>query len=152
MNTENYTTAIYPNRIIDKDKVERLYKLNEHGDNTTEFFTKKGTLIAKGYTRIVYGDHGPYIEFDKKNIIASLISKFSSPPPPTSYYEWFTIKDGSFIKIYDQLKDVKSIPFAPKGGHREYRKEGYADYKPGMIYISPFEIQLSHTLEKQLSL
>lgn len=144
------TTATYPNRVKDKERIERIFKLNEFGNHETEFFTKRGTLLAKGYVRIVYGDHGPYIEFDKSHIVAPLERKFSTPVPATAYYEWLVVKDGSNVKVYDQKKDVKNIPYTPKGGYREYRKEGYADYKPGMIYVSPWELQL--TRRQQLSL
>jgi len=40
-------------------------------------------------------------------------------------YHWLTCKDNSNIKIYFQQKPVN-----------------YADYKPFMYYISPFEIYL----------
>lgn len=136
------TTAIYPNRLEDKNFVENQFKLLEFGNDTTEFYTIKGTYIAKGYVRVVYGDHGPYIEFLPKHIKGIMVKKFNKPLPKDSYYEWLTILDGSQIKIYDQKRDVKNLPYAPQGGHREYRKEGYADYKPGMIYISPYELQI----------
>jgi hypothetical protein len=138
------TTAIYPNRLEDKEQVETQYNLKEFGDQETLFYTLIGTLFAKGYIRVVYGDHGPYIEFTKEQIIASLTQKFNKPLPKDAYYEWLTISDGSNIKVYDQKRDVKNIPFAPKGGHKEYRKEGYADYKPGFIYVSPYELMIEN--------
>lgn len=140
------TTAIYPNRIKDKIKIEAVYKLEESGNANTLFYTKKGTLFARGYTRIVYGDHGPYVEFDKSQVVAELKRVFSKPAPETAYYEWLSVKDASNIKVYDQRRDVKNIPFAPKGGYQEYRKEGYADYKPGMIYVNPYELQPTNTI------
>ena len=46
-------------------------RTSEHGDATVEFFAKAtpGLLIAKGYDRIVYGDHGAYIEFSKTQVV-----------------------------------------------------------------------------------
>lgn len=134
------TTAIYQNRIEDKRKIEEKYGLHEFGNPHQEFYTLRGNLFAVGYTRIVYGDHGPYIEFEKENIIIDLKRKFNKPPEPKHYYEWFVPTDGSRLKVYYQLRDVKNLPFAPKGGHREYREEGYADYIPGKIYVNPYDL------------
>lgn len=137
------TTAKYPNRVKDKKKIEALYALDEFGDPRREFFSLEDTLIATGYTRIVYGDHGPYIEFELSNFNCKLISRFNNECPPDAYYEWMTISDNSNIKIYRQLKDVKNLPNPPSPGYRGNRIEGYADYIPGKYYISPYEIRIS---------
>ena len=65
---------------------------------------------------------------------------FSGTTPKDAYYEWRTVKDGSDIKIYWQLRDVKNLKYAPKGGHPGKCEEGYADYKPGKFYVSPWEL------------
>lgn len=55
------TTAIYPNRIQDKARVEKLIGLPEVPQipgETFEFFTPAGTLFARTWVRVVYGDHG----------------------------------------------------------------------------------------------
>lgn len=41
------STAIYPSRIRDKERVERELGLKEFGDNFTEFFTTKFTKDNK---------------------------------------------------------------------------------------------------------
>ena len=66
------TTAIYPNRIEDKQKVESLKGWKEEGDDKVVFYTRLGYLFAIGYKRIVYGDHGPYIEFERAQIKCAL--------------------------------------------------------------------------------
>jgi hypothetical protein len=40
------------------------------GDDTTIFVNEKDTsaVIAVGYRRVLYGDHGPYVEFTKHQI------------------------------------------------------------------------------------
>jgi hypothetical protein len=134
------STAIYPNRIKDKKFVESELGLSEFGDDSTEFFTSKFTKIFKGYSRIVYGDHGPYVEFLEEHLLGNVVNKFSTMTPPDSYYEWRTVRDGSDVKIYFQLRDVKLLKNPPKGGRRGNRKEGYADYVPGRFYINPFEL------------
>lgn len=135
------TTAIYPNRIEDKKRVESQLLLQEFGNDAIVFYTPKMNIFARGYVRIVYGDHGPYIEFKEGHIIMELVRKFPQKAnPKTHYYEWLLPKDRTNIKIYFQLRDVKDVPYAPGRGHRKYRKEGYADYKPGMYYVDPFEL------------
>lgn len=37
-----------------------------------------GTLFAKEFNRVVHGDRGDYVEFEKKQILLSLISKFGN--------------------------------------------------------------------------
>ena len=93
-----------------------------------------------GYVRVVYGDHGPYIEFKRSMVQMKLIKKFDREVSPDAYYEWLLPSDGSDMKIYDQRRDVKNLKNPPKGGFRGNRSEGYADYKVGMIYVNPFEI------------
>lgn len=135
------TTAVYPNRIADKEKVERELGLPEFDDDQIELYTKRGTLFSRGYVRIVYGDHGPYIEFTPEQVICGLKKKFDNPLPPKAFYEWMLPVDGSNIKVYDQKKSVKDLRNPPPGGHRGERAEGYADYIPGMIYVSPYDLR-----------
>lgn len=137
---KNKTTATYPCRVRDKNKVESELGLNEFGDNTTEFFTTKFTKIFVSYDRIVYGSHGPYVEFSPEHLVGNIVNKFSTPTPKDAYYEWKTVRDGSDVKIYWQLRDVKNLKYAPKGGHPGKCEEGYADYKPGKFYVSPWEL------------
>lgn len=134
------TTAIYPNRRQDKWRVEKTLHLAEQGNDRTEFFTSRGTRFAVGYVRVVYGDHGPYVEFLREQICAELNARFNCTAPADAYYEWLEPKDGSGVKVYDQKRDVKQIKNAPAGGFAGNRAEGYADYIPGMIYVSPFEL------------
>jgi len=136
------STAIYPNRLRDKSRVEAAKNLAEFGDAITEFHTKTGAIFAVGYVRVVYGDHGPYVEFKREQICAELKRKFIRVVPADAYYEWLEPVDGSGVKVYDQRRDVRHIKNAPKGGFAGNRAEGYADYRPGMIYVSPFELNV----------
>lgn len=134
------TTALYPNRQRDKAKLEQAIGLEEFGNEITEFFTPRGTLFAEGYSRIVYGDHGPYLEFRKDQIRCTLRSKCAKPCPPTAFYEWLCPTDGSGIKVYNQMKDVRHLRNPPAGGFRGNRAEGYADYRVGLIYVDPYTL------------
>lgn len=107
--------------------------LKIYGD-TIPLYTNNGTLICNGYDRIVIGDYGAFIEFTKSQANSSeYIVK-----PGEEYriddnnysknvkYHWYTINDGSDIKIYWQRKKVT-----------------YADYKVNRYYISPHEVKTS---------
>lgn len=102
------STAIYENRIEDKKELEEKLHLQEEGNKNIKFFTKNGEIIANGYKRIVYGDHGPYIEFEKENIVCELINAFQKTPHEYSdlektcnyFYLWLCPKNHHEIKVY----------------------------------------------------
>lgn len=92
--------------------------------------TRTGTVVCNGYSRIVVGDYGAFIEFDEEqaNFDEYVIApgqeyRVNNPRYSKNVkYIWMTIADGSNIKIYKQK-----------------RKVAYADYRSGMFYISPHE-------------
>lgn len=148
------TTAIYPNRIEDKELLEKELFLPEEGDEYTEFLLSNGSLFAKGYTRIVYGDHGPYLEVSKQQIKCALVSYFRNTIDYDNlpdenykyYYYWLYPINTPKIKVYLQIKTVANLPNAPKreDGKRSAfnRVEGYADYKRGMFYVDPYSLRV----------
>ena len=138
------STADTPNRIQDKTRVEQR-GLPEEGNTTTSFFTKKGTLVATGYTRIVYGDHGPYVEFKPQHMIRAAW-KNGRPKSDAAYYLECWPCDGSKCLLYVQKRTVAHLPNPPSGQYscNNNRPEGYADYKVGMLYISPDNLDWRH--------
>ena len=105
------------------------YKLNIplFGNDEVKFYSKTKLLIANGYTRVVIGKRGPYVEFSLDMMCKS---SFKLPPHQEwrltnsdAYYIEFRSIDSSYIKIYRQLKLVS-----------------YADYKVDMFYISPLDL------------
>ena len=101
------------------------------GDVSANLSTLDGTVIATGYERIVIGDYGAFIEISPQNIVKSVLCckqgqeyRYKDPNfVDRVKYLWLTAKDKSDCKIYFQKKTVD-----------------YADYVPGMYYISPFEV------------
>lgn len=98
-----------------------------HGCEDIIFYTFSGLCIAKGYIRVVLGGRGPYIEFHSSNIISNNIyipecEKWRLNNN-AAFYDEFRSKDQSYVKLYKQKNYV-----------------GYADYKPSLWYISPFEL------------
>lgn len=140
------STAIYPNRIDDRSKVEAKTGLTEFGNQETQFYTASGKLFAQGYTRVVYGDHGPYVEFDTASIKCPLYRKFGQAPKPDAFYDWLETDNPEDLKAYYQLKTVHNLKNPPPGGFKGNRPEGYADYQIGFIYVSPFELKVEPSL------
>jgi hypothetical protein len=116
---------------------ENIPEFLKTGGDNTGLGTLKGTLICSGYRRIVVGDYGAFIEFDDSLANSSgFIVK-----PGQEYrvgdsrysrnvkYEWYTIDDGSGIKIYKQKNCV-----------------AYADYLSSMYYVSVHEVMLGKIL------
>lgn len=134
------STADSPNRLLDRDRVEQQFKLKEFGDPNKKFYTPNGELIATGFNRMVYGDHGPYIEFTKAQIDLSRMEPDKGREanlPKRRFNLWYS-KDG-FVKAYDQLRTVADRPNPPRGKYacNNKREEGYADYQPGFVYVDP---------------
>ena len=107
-------------------------ELNIEGDKDFKIYALSNTLISNGYNRIVIGDYGAFIEFDKTQIVRENIKikqgqeyRINDPnyKDKVKYY-WLTAKDDSDIKIYYQKRTVT-----------------YADYKPEVFYVSPYEIK-----------
>lgn len=101
------------------------------GNQAQTLITTQSTPIATGYTRIVIGDYGAFVEIDREHILRKKLMIQPGQEFRMSdnqfvgrvKYFWLTARDCSHCKIYEQQRTVD-----------------YADYKPGMFYISPFEV------------
>jgi hypothetical protein len=101
--------------------------------DSIEFKTKSGTVVARGYERIVVGDRGPYIEFSENQMTKDNLEIpkdqewrlhwVEFDPNKCCYYWEFRSVDKARVKVYFQRRTVD-----------------YADYRVGMYYISPFEL------------
>lgn len=109
-----------------EDYKERL-SIPVVGNDYTEFYDKDGQLVATGYTRIVIGERGPYVEFMDKHMFNNDLYYIPESEEwrlnSSAAYYWEFRTKGSEIKIYAQRRTVD-----------------YADYKVGMWYMSPFEL------------
>jgi hypothetical protein len=109
---------------------EKRLRIPLSGDEHTRFETSTGLHVATGYTRVIIGGRGPYIEFLPRHLIWDSLrmpdeKKYRLEHPwkdKVFYVEWRT-KDQSKVKVYEQSKTVD-----------------YADYKVGLFYISPFDL------------
>ena len=81
-------------------------------------YSTNNTLIARGYTRIVVGDYGAFVELSP-----SQANKDVFIIAPGQAYRIENPNYSSNIRIYEQKRPVD-----------------YADYKPGMYYASVYEV------------
>jgi hypothetical protein len=135
------TTAIYENRIRDKKELLSLIPMSEIGDESIKFSSHKDNILCCGYNRIVFGDHGPYIEFSENHIN---LDNWKIERSGYGYYDKFYPKDESCILMYRQRKTVRNLKNPPKSSRsfNGNREEGYADYIVGKYYISPYSKNL----------
>jgi len=98
---------------------ESRLKISLTGNEHTVFYDKQGNVLANGYTRIVIGDRGPYIEFRRGMI--NYTNWIETEVGHVYYREWRSRPLN--VKAYYQLKNVN-----------------YADYVIGLFYISPFDL------------
>ena len=103
------------------------------GERDAPLLTLSGTQLCTGYNRIVIGDYGAFVEITNQQMLHRNIQvmrgqEYRYQDPRFSAhvkYFWFTARDDSQCKIYLQERPVE-----------------YADYVPGMYYISPYEVEL----------
>jgi hypothetical protein len=105
--------------------------LNLYGDSVV-LFDHHNCPICVGYRRIVIGDYGAYIEFEKENVHpdaalrVQIGQEFRENGHYNVKYSWLTNKAG-YVKIYLQKERVK-----------------YADYIPGLYYVHVEDVEVKN--------
>ena len=114
-----------------KPYAKRLNIGIEKGSLLLMLYSRHGMLLAVGYTRVVIGDRGPYVEFNRKQI---RWENFSIPADEAyrvndakAFYVEYRSHCEGYVKLYLQKKTV-----------------AYADYKVSCCYISPNDLQLAN--------
>ena len=99
-------------------------------DNQRPLYDREGLQICSGYHRIVIGDYGAFVEIPEamicqENIMCKKGQEYREKDEKYKNvkYLWYTGKNTADCKIYLQKKTVD-----------------YADYVPGMYYVSPYEL------------
>ena len=104
--------------------------LDEQGNLTQVLKSPQGVLLAAGYTRIVIGDYGAYIEVPQ---VLAFKSSFVIAPGQEYRVNDPKYKDRvKYVWLTTRLNDVKI--------YRQLRRVTYADYKPEFFYMSVFEV------------
>lgn len=151
------TTLALDNRVRDRAMVEQHLKLPEDGTcwsgntRSLRLVDLHGGLVATEYTRVLYGDHGPYLEFTLEQLAVgrricewqSQAGLHSTSSGPGAFYATHHTSKGEGAKVYEQYRTVASKPNPPRTGTQwvwNDRPEGYADYRVGYYYISCFQV------------
>jgi len=128
------------NRQRDKHRVESTLGLGEFGDEFTEFYLRpqddsRAIMLARGYERVVYGDHGPYVEFLSRQIDWAGFPIRNAKPKHAFYDEHYT--QCRTLMLYIQKRPVLNKKNPPPGewSQANDRKEGYANYLSRRHYI-----------------
>jgi len=152
------------NRLRDQWRVQRQLHLCEVGDDTTVFQERNygnypPVVIATGYERIVYGDHGAYVElsssqvnwkawphyFDKRKFNAyfnEYYTRASHAIWEAKWQNWHPDPFKGVLMMYAQSRPVSDRAWAPGAGSsapHAGRPGGYADYRTGYFYIAADE-------------
>lgn len=121
---EKYKYRVLPKAV--KQEAHDFYRSHLNGFESTRPLTINGELLAKKYNRVVVGDYGAYVEFEKDDLLLKLVvpagqrwrynDEYLLNNGLTIKYHWLQHRD---VKIYHQVAGVK-----------------YADYIPGKMYVS----------------
>ena len=140
--SSNPSSATTPFRKYWKAIIEPYTGLLEYPTDSSQliFKTSDGHTFAKGYNRILYGGHGPYIEFSKTNVVLRSLIKKDRSLAKKRYYDLLYSNDES-VKLYYQLKEVKGQKLAKPDSEMPVTdptpvRDGYASYVIGMFHLS----------------
>jgi hypothetical protein len=105
-----------------------------------DIYVKSGPLLATGYTRLVVGGRGPYVEIHPSQLVREEVEiepgeeyRLGGEWREKVFYAWYRTKVGHH-KVYEQFKWV-----------------GYADYVPGYFYVSPDDVAFDGELYAEVS-
>ena len=113
-----------------------ILNVDKDGNPDVELFTAIdshfGTVlkVSNGYNRIVIGGRGPYVEFTEEQIC----------------FKAFHIPKDQLYRLTDKrvyYVEMRSIDFSNTKLYYQLQTVAYADYKIGMLYISPYDLFLS---------
>lgn len=151
------------NRLQDRCRVQQQLNIKELGDSCTVFYERsqnanedRKQVLAVGYERVLYGDDGPYIEFNHSQVRWAGWPHFHSKKDyKNSYYDEYYTKEShalwrerrqhwernptaGLVMLYAQKQPVTDRPWAPSASTRPhaFRENGYADYRKGFYYLT----------------
>jgi hypothetical protein len=133
---EEKTTAVTENREKDKAWTTEL-GLKEFGEPDGVLCDRDGVVLATGYRRIVFGDHGPYMELTTEQVMWNNFPFFRHNGAKYAYFDKCISSGSEQVQLYLQKRTVADKPNPPPGKYsvNNNRPEGYADYRPGMCYL-----------------
>jgi len=138
------TTAITENRVRDKAWTKEL-GLKEFGEPDGVLCDRDGVVLATGYRRIVFGDHGPYMELTNEQVMWNNFPFFRHNDAKYAYFDKCISSGSEQVQLYLQKRTVADKPNPPPGKYsvNNNRPEGYADYRPGYFYFAADSMLIS---------
>ena len=98
-------------------------------------YTCCGCMVCKSYRRIVIGDYGAFVEFGEED----RPSLDDAPPFKIAPGQEYRVSDERYVKnvkfVWLTTNDLSGIKI-----YRQKRRVAYADYKPGMYYVSVHQV------------
>ena len=104
----------------------------DSGSETLIFLSHSNLHLATGYTRVVIGGRGPYVEFLARQI------EFNSFTVPEA--ELYRIEDARAFYVEWRSKCESNVKL-----YVQKRTVAYADYKIGYCYLSPYDLTMAST-------
>ena len=111
---------------------KRLNISVDTGNDKLIFLSLFGLHLATGYTRVVIGKRGPYVEFLQRHI---RMDNFYMPPD-----EEYRINDNVAFYVEYRSKCADNVML-----YVQKRRVAYADYQIGYCYMSPLDLVMAST-------
>jgi hypothetical protein len=98
-----------------------------------------GVRVGRGFVKLLLGDHGPYVEMKDEHMRMDNLVRGSTAP---FWFDSFYTRGGT--KVYRQKQRVRGRN-PPQSGDwfaNNNRVGGYANYEPGLWYISADRVDI----------
>jgi hypothetical protein len=105
--------------VVHRDYLSRL-RIPVDGSDGMVLYTRTRVVFSTGFKRVVIGGRGPYIEFSRGQIL-------------------FATREASELHYF--FRELRSVPDDLKIYYQKHKVD-YADYVPGLLYASPFDLYL----------
>lgn len=100
----------------------------------------KGTLICRGFTRIVIGDYGAYVEFSPQQANRSVLINMPGQEYRQTKKYMENVKFAALTTRAFAHEKSKNLEEHSLLIYYQYRTVTYADYIPNMLYVSVYQI------------
>ena len=107
---------------------DKTFVLRMHGDSNVNVYTKRNTLLAEGYNRVVKGSYGTFLEIKPSNIKLNMvqsIEEYGATKPYHSKLKYYKLrtKDNSSTRVLYQTEE-----------------SSYVDHRVGFYYVLVKEV------------
>lgn len=128
-----YVRGVYKNELPEflKDKL---------GGSDMNLYDCKGTLVCRGFTRIVIGDYGAYVEFSPQQANRSALINMPGQEYRQAKKYMENVKFAALTTRAFAHEKSRNLEEHSLLIYYQYRTVTYADYVPNMLYVSVYQI------------